>query len=143
MVSTGVTNVLPVAPVFQLISPTQPLANKVPELPAQIVVEVTTIVTGTCCVTTVTEAVALQPGADEQVTEYTLVTFIGVTVMLALVAPVDQLRLPTQPIVDRVTGVPAVTSVLLACRLTTGGDVTVTVPVADTKLPAVVVQMAV
>ena len=59
------------------------------------------------------------------------------------VSPVDQLTVPTQPMADKLIGVPIVTGFALACRLSTGWGSTVTVPTAKAVEPVEVVQVAV
>ena len=71
-------------------------------------------------VLTVIEAVVRQPGPVVHVAEYVCVVWDGVTLILAPFWPVDHVTLPTQPIADRLTGVPTVTFVELAARLSTG-----------------------
>ena len=57
--------------------------------------------------------------------------------------PVDHVSVPTQPIAERLTGVPTVTLVDEACKLSTGCGITVAVPTTEVADPVCVVQVAV
>jgi hypothetical protein len=84
---------------------------------------------------TVIDAMVVQPGPVVQVAEYTFVVLVGVTLMVLPLWLVDQISVPTQPMAERLTGVPTVTSVELACRLRTGCGTTVSVPTAVAEHP--------
>ena len=92
---------------------------------------------------TVIDAMVVQPGPVVQVAEYTLVVLTGVTLMVLPLWLVDQVSVPTQPMAERLTGLPTVTSVELARRLNTGWGITVAVPTAEVVEPVEVVQVAV
>ena len=68
LVSVGVVNVVPVAPVFQVTLPVQPEAVRVADCPAQMVAEVTTRLAAGWVVIVIA-AVALQPAGVVQVAE--------------------------------------------------------------------------